>query len=276
MIKTLHLFPGLNEQLISLLRNLELPDWQKPVVGLWTVKDVAAHLLDGNIRGLSTSRDNYLGEEAAGINSYKDLVEFLNRLNADWVNAMKRVSPTVLIELLEITGRAYYEHLKGLDLEAPALFAVAWAGQEQSANWFHIAREYTEKWHHQQQIRDALGKNKIGEGIMKTEFFKPLMTTFFQALPFRYQEVKCNAGEAIHIKIKTEIGGEWSLRKNESAWQVLEEKSGHNIAQIEIEPETAWKLFCKGISTDEAKMASIITGNKALAKPFFYTLAVMA
>ncbi|MEJ7682555.1 MAG: hypothetical protein WKG06_32810 [Segetibacter sp.] len=28
-----------------------------------------------------------------------------------------------------------------------------WAGEKKSKNWFHIAREYTEKWHHQMSSR---------------------------------------------------------------------------------------------------------------------------
>ena len=44
------------------------------------------------------------------------------------------------------------------DPDAPAVFSVAWAGEDKSAHWFDVAREYTEKWHHQQQIRDAVGR----------------------------------------------------------------------------------------------------------------------
>jgi hypothetical protein len=41
-----------------------------------------------------------------------------------------------------------------LDPDAAGL-AAAWAGETDSRNWFDVAREYTEKWHHQQQLRDA-------------------------------------------------------------------------------------------------------------------------
>jgi len=34
--------------------------------------------------------------------------------------------------------------------------AVDWAEEMESKNWMAIAREYTEKWLHQQQIRDAI------------------------------------------------------------------------------------------------------------------------
>jgi len=41
-----------------LLRGLSPADWNAPkLAGAWTVKDVAAHLLDGNLRTLAMLRD---------------------------------------------------------------------------------------------------------------------------------------------------------------------------------------------------------------------------
>ena len=152
-IITIDLFPDIDRMLLELLRSLSPEDWEKPTIApLWKVKDIASHLLDGNIRGLSISRDKYFGEKPPEDTSYHSLVDFLNQLNADWVKATHRVSPQVLINLLELTGKAYYEHLQQLDPFEPAIFPVAWAGEAHSENWFHIGREYTEKWHHQQQI----------------------------------------------------------------------------------------------------------------------------
>ncbi len=50
-IPTLHLFPVLDKLLIDLLFSLSPEEWNKPTVArLWTVKDIAAHLLDGSVR----------------------------------------------------------------------------------------------------------------------------------------------------------------------------------------------------------------------------------
>jgi uncharacterized damage-inducible protein DinB len=46
MILTQHLFESLDNKLIELLRSLSDEDWNKPTIApLWTVKDIAAHLL---------------------------------------------------------------------------------------------------------------------------------------------------------------------------------------------------------------------------------------
>ena len=143
-IETLPLFPSLDKRLIELLRSLSKDDWNKPTLAkLWTVKDIASHLLDGNFRVLSLMRDGYNGMTPGEINSYRDIVSYLNNLNGDWVSATKRLSPKVITDLLEETGKGYLECLRQLKPFDKAMFSVAWAGEEESQNWFHIAREFT-------------------------------------------------------------------------------------------------------------------------------------
>src|SRR4051794_21347391 len=104
-IHTADLFPGLNNELISLLRGLAPEDWERPTVaGAWRVRDVAAHLLDVSLRRLSMHRDGHRPPPGEPIAGYGDLVRFLNRLNAEWVHAAQRLGPRVLTDLLEWTG----------------------------------------------------------------------------------------------------------------------------------------------------------------------------
>lgn len=272
-IVTLHLFPKLDQHLIALLKSLSHEEWNsRTLARQWTVKDIASHLLDGNIRTLSFSRDQYFGEQPEGIESYQHLVDYLNQLNADWVKATKRVSPSVLIELLEITGQAYTEQLSKLDPFAPAVFSVAWAGQQESPNWFHIAREYTEKWHHQQQIREALNK----PGIMTREFYFPLIDTFMQALPHTFRNVQAEINTCIAVRVTSEMGGEWNLSKGEKNWVLQKNRTIGPETEIIIDPDTAWKLFTKGMSGEEAERKIKFSGNLALGKPILSMLSVMA
>ncbi len=101
-IEVAHLFAKIDTLLIDLLQSLNEAEWQMPTVAKqWCVKDIAAHLLDGNLRTLSIQRDQYFGETPIGIESYQDLVTWLNQLNATWVAASKRLSPQVLVMLLK-------------------------------------------------------------------------------------------------------------------------------------------------------------------------------
>ena len=272
-IETLHLFPELDHRLITLLRSLSPEDWHRPTrAKLWTVKDIAAHLLDGNLRTLSMSRDGYFGVQPGAINSYQDLVGFLNQLNADWVNAAKRLSPAVITELLAVTGKPFSEHLASLDPFAKALFAVDWAGEKHSANWFHIAREYTEKWHHQQQIREAVGQ----PGIMERTLYYPVLDTFMQALPHTYRNTAAPTGIVVKITISGESGGHWIIKRQANGWEFIPQWNQTPETEVIIDQDNAWKLLTKGISTPEAQKLAIIYGNTALAQPVLSMVSVMA
>lgn len=272
MIRTTHLFPELDQKLIELLRSLTPEEWHKPTVArMWTVKDVAAHLLDGNVRVIS-GRHGHRTPPDREINSYEDLVAFLNQFNADWVKASKRISPQLLTDLLELTGKQYSEIMATEDLEADAVFPVAWAGETVSKNWFHIAREYTEKWHHQQQIRDAVGK----QGIMDKRLFEPMIATFLCGLPHTYRHTAAPEGTAIAVMIETDELLTWHLVKQAGQWGLTEHFEELPNAVVSIPADIAWKLFTKAVKPNEVQRDVNLTGDKALAAITLNLIAVMA
>lgn len=272
-IKILHLFPILDNLLIELLKSLTVEEWNSPTIAkLWTVKDIASHLLDGNLRTLSFSRDKYFGETSSKINSYPVLVSDLNQLNATWTNATKRLSPQVLTELLETTGIQYSEHLGTLQPFDTAVFSVAWAGQTKSDNWFHIAREYTEKYIHQQQIREAVGK----QGILTKELFHPFIDILMLGLPHTYRNTPGDTGTIVTINILSEIGGQWNLIKNSTNWDLTKSTFTKPNVVVNIEPNDAWKLFTKGITNEQAINKVEIIGDKQLGEVALHMVSVMA
>lgn len=273
-IPTLHLFPKLDQLLLDFLRSLSPADWEKPtIVPLWTIKDIAAHLLDGNLRTLSMSRDQYFGEKPDPIESYGDLVAYLNRLNAEWVKAFKRVSPIVLIELLELTGSQYNTYLSTLNPYTPAIFSVAWAGEEESQNWFHIAREYTEKWHHQQQMRLAMGQEEV---LYAPDLYFPHLDTSMRALPHHYRNVAAEPGRVIAFAVKGVPKAQWYLQRNENAWVLSKILNQIPSASVNIDGTIAWRMLTKGIAKAEAAKLVEIEGDQQLGSVVLDMLAVMA
>jgi hypothetical protein len=272
-IHTLPLFPILDDLLIDLLKSLTEEEWNAQTVAKkWKVKDIASHLLDGNLRGLSISRDHFFGEKPENINSYSDLVDFLNHLNMSWTSATKRLSPNVIITLLETTGKEYYEHLLTLNPSENAIFSVAWAGEETSLNWFHIAREYTEKFLHQQQIRHAVGK----PGLLTKNLFYPFIHTFMQALPHAYKNVKADNDTIVTLIVNSEIGGQWNIIKKDNQWKFINSFSAEPNAIIKINPDDAWLLFSKGMTQNEAKEKVQIIRDKELGEIALNIISVMA
>ena len=272
-IDIVDLMPALDHKLITLLEELTPDEWEQPTIASqWRVKDVAVHLLDGNLRTLSMLRDQYYGEQPDNIHSYKDLVNYLNQLNADWVTATRRLSPRVIITLLKESGHEYCEFLKTLNPNEQAVFSVAWAGEDTSKNWFHIAREYTEKWHHQQQIRLAVGKDAE---LLKDIWYIPYLDTSVRALPHHYKDVKGTPGDLIKLVFEGATQKSWFLYFNKH-WELYTSADLEPTCEIIIPDRYAWRVFTKGIDKNTAITHSRILGKQELGMKIFDMIAVMA
>jgi uncharacterized protein (TIGR03083 family) len=235
------LLAPLNDELVALLRGVRDEEWNAPTAaGAWTVKDVAAHLLDTSLRRLS----------AIAIPDFEP-----NRANREWIAAMQRVSPRILVELIDRYGREQAELLASLDPFAKAQWGVAWAGEEESLNWFDVARELTERWHHQMQIRDALGREPLFE-----PYLAPVIDAFVRGVPHAYRDV---SGGAVGIRIGDAA---WTLRDR----QVF---AGLETAAtiVTIDPDSAWRLFTKA----KAKTPPVVEGDPRLAEPLLRMICVI-
>ena len=272
-IDVVALMPELDKLLFKLLEGLSDHDWDEQTIApKWKVKDVAVHLLDGNLRTLSMLRDEYYGEKPENINSYKDLIDFLNRLNADWVKATKRLSPKVIIDLLKSSGKEYCDFLATLDPNDKAEFSVAWAGENESKNWFHIAREYTEKWHHQQQIRLAVGDD---QKLLEEKWYFPYLDTSIRALPHHYRNVEAQDEDLVKITFLGKTEKSWFLCYD-NGWELFTSANQKPNSEVKIRDNYAWKIFTKGIKREEAIENSEIIGDKKLGLKIFDMIAVMA
>jgi len=272
-IDVVSLMPELDKMLLLLLEGLSAKDWNKQTIAPdWRVKDVAVHLLDGNLRTLSMLRDKYYGERADGIASHDNLIDFLNKLNADWVKAMKRLSPKVIIDLLRTSGKEYCDYLATLKLDDIAEFPVTWAGETESKNWFHIAREYTEKWHHQQQVRLAVGRE---QDLMEEKWYLPYLDTSVRALPYHYRSVKGRDSDLIKFTFFGKSEKSWFLYYNKG-WELFTSSNRVPLCEVRVRDMDAWRLFTKGMDRGEAMEHSEIIGDRALGEKIFDMVAVMA
>lgn len=257
-ILTAHLYPKIEGLLIELLRSLNEDEWGlQTLAPQWKVKDVAAHLLDTQLRKLTTVRDGYLSESPT-LASHTDLVSFINRLNEEGVSTYRRLSPSVLISLMEVASRESRDYHLSLDPFAKARFAVSWAGEEESQNWFDTAREYTERWHHQQQIRVATNR----PGIMTREIYFPVLDTFMRALPFHYRNVIAKPRNLAEFVVTGECGGSWYLLREEGHWKLIAEPAGDKITEVRMPQEIAWRIFTKGISRESALAEVSVVGDE--------------
>lgn len=272
-IDILHLFPRINTMLLSFLSNLPVNDWQRQTVAKkWVIKDVAAHLLDGNLRLISLKRDHWSLPVGTAINNNNDLVNYLNTLNAEWVNATKRLSPQLITGLLEFSDAEVLKIFVSLDPFAPSIYPVSWAGETMSYNWFDIAREYTERWLHQQQIRDAMDNKEL----LAKELYYPVLNIFMQAWPFTAADYGAAEGTVLKTTITGKGGGEWYLIRTGAQWKLVDNAEAPFAAETIIDGAAAWKLFSKSIRKEDMPDQYEIKGDRQPGEIVLNMISVMA
>jgi uncharacterized protein (TIGR03083 family) len=268
---TAHLFPSLHATLIELLRSLDDDEWEMQTVApAWRVRDVAAHLLDTQQRLVSRLRGQPQPPVPA-IHSNADLVELINRLNDEGIRRYRQLNPLELIALMEDGAGEFARHHQSLDPFAAAPFGVSWAGEETSANWFHTAREFTERWHHQQQIRLAVGR----PGIMTPELYHPVLECFMRALPFAYREKTREAGSLARLNVSGDCGGSWYLHRDADRWRLIASPSGRQVSETTIPQEIAWLIFTKGIHRAAAEPQVRVSGDADLGRHVLEMITVV-
>jgi uncharacterized protein (TIGR03083 family) len=260
-----------DRQLIELLSSLSSPEWGLPTIAPgWSVRDVAAHLLDTALRKLSGGRDR-CHTERIEVRSHQDVITLVNRLNREGVTVYRRLSPTVLIELMQLACAQTADFVESLDPFAQAAIGVSWAGERTSLVWFDNARELTERWHHQEQIRLATNR----PGIMIPAFYHPVLETFMRGLPYTFRDVNAPVGSAVLIEVSGDCGGQWCLVNSEAGWIFIDELPSVIAAQIIIPQAIAWRVFTKGIDRETAYTQVAIRGDESLAGQVLGLVAIV-
>jgi uncharacterized protein (TIGR03083 family) len=265
-------FAPLHAELIGLLRGLAPDEWGRPTAcALWSVRDIAAHLLDDDLRRLSFHRDRQV-PPGNPPTSNAELVALVNRMNAEWVAVARRMSPRVIVDLLEVTGPWVVELFRATDPFAPGFWGVSWAGEETSPHWFDVGRDYTERWLHQQQIRDAVG----APPLTGREWLHPVLDLFVRALPFAYRSTAAGPGTSVVIAIEGPAGGEWTLRREAERWSLYAGAAAGPVATVTMTDDNAWRLFSKGLKGDAARGRVTVAGDQTLGDVALSALAVLA
>jgi uncharacterized protein (TIGR03083 family) len=263
-------FTPMLDALLALLHDLDDAAWDLPTaVPGWSVKTIAAHLLGGDVGILSRQRDGHSTVRHAPA-QWQDLVSFVNEWNGIWVAATERVSPRLLCDLLRFTGdqvSAFFGSRDPWAIGGP----VSWAGPMPAPVWLDLAREYTERWHHQQQIRGAVAR----PGLTDPPFLAPVLATFVHALPHSFRDVHAPDGTRIALDITGDAGARWLLERQVASWHLFRSDEPAS-AEVTLDADTAWRLFTRGLGSSEAEKRAAVTGDKELARRLFHAVAVIA
>jgi uncharacterized protein (TIGR03083 family) len=267
MLDVRPLLPGERRDLLDLLTDLTSEEWSADTACPgWTVKDIALHVLGEELGWLSRGRDGDTSGLLDDSIEYRELVQLLDAKNRRWVDGAGGLSPRVVIDLLRWSGDELDRYVERIDLDEPS--SVIWSGPEPTPRWFDLARDFTERWVHQQQIRDAVRRPRLDEthtGVV--------LRTFLWALPHHYREVPAADGSTVAIWITGPGGGAWGLvRVGDAAWDLSEGEPDRRDAEVALSSDAAWRVLTGGAVPDEAVE---LRGELRLAHPFRSARAII-
>jgi hypothetical protein len=243
-------------RLLGLLTSLTGAQWAAPTAApQWAVKDIALHLLDVDLSWLARDRDHDQTGIAAPGSDHDEFVRGLAERNQRWVTGTRTLSPRLVTGLLRWSGEQLDAHLAAVDLAGPS--TVYWAGDVPL--WFDLAREFTERWVHYQQIREAV--RPAGHDLSPDENLSLVLRTFIWGFPHQYQ-APAPDGTAIALEIPG-IGG-WALTRTPAGWSLDEGLPPAPATRLRIDGDAAWRLLT-GARYDPRQVQ--ISGDAALGEP---------
>lgn len=255
-------FETTREALLDLLVGLGPEGWAAPTAAApWAVRDIVAHLLGDDVARLSRSRDGHSTQVES------DLPDSLHRANAQWVVALRPASPAVLVELLRTTSTALAAFWHSVDLEALGE-AVSWAGPGAAPVWLDCARDFTEDWVHQAQIREAAGQPPLDRPDIRVL----LIDTMLRAIPYALDR-QAAVGHQLRIDV-VDLKRSWSWQRGRQGW-VWRDGAPTADAVVGIDSETLWRTAVRMIEPADAVRDASISGERSLAWAALQLLSII-
>ncbi len=121
----------------------------------------------------------------------------------------------MLVDLLSVAGRRFERYVATLDVDAVS-GPVGWAtGTAPAPVWLDVAREYMERFVHQYQIRQAVGKPALGP-----YFMAPALATAVHCLPRALSGLDRPPGTTVVFVAEGDGGGAWSVLRTADRWEL--------------------------------------------------------
>jgi hypothetical protein len=182
-----------------------------------------------------------------------------------------RCSSRVLTDLFEQASADLADWVEELPLDAPALFGVSWAGEQTSEGWFDIGREFTELWHHQEQIRMAVGAASVPD----PRYLRAVIAIAVRGLPHTFRDVHAVARQTVRLEVSGQAGGTWTLSRETAGWKILEGDAPNPTTLLRLSDDAAWRLLFNALSEHDAVKVVHAEGEPTLAAPLLKARSVI-
>lgn len=243
-------------RLLDVLGSLDEVDWERPTrCPGWTVLDIASHLLGDDLGYIAGHRDGHRGAPSPTFDDEAGFVTWLDALQADWVQANRRLSPPLVVSLLAWIGPQLVDTVAAEDPTERAA-TVSWASTDVVPRWLDHARELTERWIHRQQILDALDQ----PADLRPDLAVPVLDAVRWAFPFRLAAHARPPGSTVVVALDGAAEGEviWTLTADADGWSFADPASAGGGGG----PDAAWTA--PGDAGDAATRAARATTGTSM------------
>lgn len=260
--------------LMASLHRLRPDDWDRrtPCPG-WRVRDLVSHLWSTDLHVLSRLRDGEgAGEDPQGRTPTRDEVTVaVNQHNERWVAATGGLSPRVLVDRLQESGPQVTTVFRIGDPGTPAE-VVAWVGTRRQPLWFCGARELTERFVHQQQLRAAVGQLPFDD----PDVLAAVVDTFSHAFPAALAAVAAPEGTSVGVVVEdATLSRRWTFTRSAGGWIGRDGIAADAAAYLRTDPEAFWRLLAGGLSRTEQVQRVDLAGTPTLFAALRDTRAVL-
>lgn len=260
--------------LVAILGSLNPDDWgrETPCPG-WTVHDLVLHLLGDDFVVLSVLRDGHSAPLPS--DSPESLAGMIDQLNADWIRAAAgRLSPRMLRGLLVWAGEETHKFFASVEFDAASPMGVSWAGEPPSPHGLEVAREFTERWLHQQQLREAVGRSALADPVLT----RVLLQSLAHCLPVAYSSAVEPAGTTVKLDITDFPTLSFGLRSEPPGWRLLR---GADLSEADcsiVAPaEPLWRAWSTNGEPAALREMAVVTGRAPqLAEPLWQARAIIS
>jgi uncharacterized protein (TIGR03083 family) len=267
-------YPGLfvveRARLSEVLAGLGPADWDRPSpCPGWSVLGLCSHLVGDDVGFLARSRDGHYGTPGPDNASESEFIAWLDNLQDEWVRAASRLSPRIVADLLEWAGPQVAEAMRGEDPRA-CTANVSWAGTEPVPAWLNQARELSEYWIHRQQLLQALGR----PSDLRADLAGPVLDGLRWAYPFRLEQTRAEAGDAVTISVTGPVELTWYLVAAETGWEYRDDPGPRVVATLTMTTEQAWRLLTNNLPASERSRITA-SGDQTVLGILFRTRAII-
>jgi uncharacterized protein (TIGR03083 family) len=239
------LFAREREVLVDFLRGVEGDDWSRPSpCPGWSVLGLATHLVGDDLSLLARHRDGYLGtvppEDAAG----DDFIVWLDELQMEWVHAARRLSPQLVVQLLDWAGPQLVDTMRTRDPRELSA-DVSWAGEAPAPVWLDQLRELSEYWIHRQQLRWAVGLDTDLDASLAA-----ILEGFKWAYRYRLGGLG-SRGDTVTIDIDGGVTATWTLVASATGWDFIDQAASNVVATMRLDADQAWRLLTNNLPPEQ-------------------------